>query len=140
MSEEHEFGFDTRGRCTLDSRPIRRPGRGRCRSMPLPLLYSTTPSTPPTLFALQTYGNIYSRIGNPTNAAFEERMASLEHGLGAVAVASGQSAQIISILTIAANGDEVVSSKALYGGTYTQLDVTLATYGCQRDVHRFRRT
>ena len=128
MSEEHEFGFDTRA---VHAGQPPDPETGS-RAMPI---YATTSFVfddaqhAADLFALQTYGNIYSRIGNPTNAAFEERMASLEHGLGAVAVASGQSAQIISILTIAANGDEVVSSKALYGGTYTQLDVTLRRMG-----------
>jgi O-acetylhomoserine (thiol)-lyase len=81
------------------------------------------------LFALQTYGNIYTRIGNPTTAAFEERMASLEGGLGAVATSSGQAAQLISVLTIAQKGDEVVASTSLYGGTYTQFDVTLRRMG-----------
>ncbi len=81
------------------------------------------------LFALQTYGNIYTRIGNPTTAAFEERMASLEGGLGAVATASGQAAQLISVLTVAQRGDEVVASTSLYGGTFTQFDVTLRRMG-----------
>jgi O-acetylhomoserine (thiol)-lyase len=81
------------------------------------------------LFALQTFGNIYTRIGNPTTAAFEERMASLEGGIGALATASGMSAQLISILTLAQQGDEVVASRSLYGGTYTQFDVTLRRMG-----------
>jgi O-acetylhomoserine (thiol)-lyase len=81
------------------------------------------------LFALQTYGNIYSRIGNPTNAAFEERVASLEGGIGALATASGQAAQLISVLTLAQAGDEIVASRSLYGGTYTQFDVTLRRMG-----------
>jgi len=81
------------------------------------------------LFALQTFGNIYSRIGNPTNAAFEERMASLEGGLGALATSSGQAAQLISVLTLAKQGDEIVASRSLYGGTYTQFDVTLRRMG-----------
>ncbi len=83
------------------------------------------------LFALQTYGNIYTRIGNPTTAAFEERMASLEGGLGAVATSSGQAAQLISVLTIAQQGDEVVASTSLYGGTFTQFDVTLRRMGIE---------
>lgn len=81
------------------------------------------------LFSLQTYGNIYSRIGNPTTAAFEERIASLEGGLGGLATASGQAAQLISILTLCQKGDEIVASKSLYGGTYTQFDVTLRRMG-----------
>lgn len=81
------------------------------------------------LFALQTFGNIYSRINNPTVAAFEERMASLEGGIGAVATASGQAAQLIAVLTLAQRGDEVVASSSLYGGTYTQFDVTLRRMG-----------
>jgi O-acetylhomoserine (thiol)-lyase len=81
------------------------------------------------LFALQTYGNIYTRIGNPTTAAFEERMASLEGGIGALATASGQAAQLIAILTLCQKGDEVVASRSLYGGTYTQFDVTLRRMG-----------
>jgi O-acetylhomoserine (thiol)-lyase len=81
------------------------------------------------LFALQTFGNIYTRIGNPTSAAFEERMASLEGGIGALATASGQAAQLISILTLAQKGDEIVASRSLYGGTYTQFDVTLRRMG-----------
>jgi O-acetylhomoserine (thiol)-lyase len=81
------------------------------------------------LFALQTFGNIYTRIGNPTNAAFEERMASLEGGLGGLATGSGQAAQLIAILTICQAGDEVVAARNLYGGTYTQFDVTLRKMG-----------
>jgi O-acetylhomoserine (thiol)-lyase len=81
------------------------------------------------LFALQTYGNIYTRIGNPTNAAFEERMASLEGGLGGLATASGQAAQLIAVLTLCAEGDEIVAARNLYGGTFTQFDVTLRRMG-----------
>ena len=81
------------------------------------------------LFALQTYGNIYTRIGNPTTAAFEERMASLEGGIGAVATSSGQAAQLIAVLTMCKQGDEIVASQSLYGGTYTQFDVTLRRMG-----------
>jgi O-acetylhomoserine (thiol)-lyase len=81
------------------------------------------------LFALQTYGNIYTRIGNPTTAAFEERMASLEGGLGSVATASGQAAQLIAVLTLCRQGDEIVASRSLYGGTFTQFDVTLRRMG-----------
>src|SRR3954471_6017733 len=81
------------------------------------------------LFALQKYGNIYSRIANPTVAAFEERVASLEGGLGAVATSSGQAAEFLTFATLAGAGDHIVSASALYGGTLTQLDVTLRRFG-----------
>ncbi len=80
-------------------------------------------------FALQKYGNIYSRLANPTVASFEERIASLENGLGAVATASGLSAQYIVFAALAGAGDHIVSSASLYGGTVTQLDVTLRRFG-----------
>ena len=66
------------------------------------------------LFALQKYGNIYSRIANPTVAAFEERVASLEGGIGAVATASGQAAELLTFTSLAGAGDHIVSSAALY--------------------------
>jgi O-acetylhomoserine (thiol)-lyase len=81
------------------------------------------------LFSLQTFGNIYSRLSNPTNAAFEERMAALEGGLGGLATASGLSAQLVALLTLATAGDHIVASNALYGGTYTQFDVTFRRLG-----------
>ncbi|WP_106213962.1 O-acetylhomoserine aminocarboxypropyltransferase/cysteine synthase family protein [Glaciihabitans tibetensis] len=80
-------------------------------------------------FALQKYGNIYSRLANPTVAAFEERVASLEGGLGAVATASGLSAQFITFASLAGAGDHIVASANLYGGSITQLDVTLRRFG-----------
>ncbi|MGV8969160.1 MAG: O-acetylhomoserine aminocarboxypropyltransferase/cysteine synthase family protein [Microbacteriaceae bacterium] len=80
-------------------------------------------------FALQKYGNIYSRLGNPTVAAFEERIASLEGGLGAVATSSGLSAQFITFASLAGAGDHIVASASLYGGSITQLDVTLRRFG-----------
>jgi len=80
-------------------------------------------------FALQKYGNVYSRLANPTVAAFEERIASLEGGLGAVATASGLSAQYITFASLAGSGDHIVSSANLYGGSITQLDVTLRRFG-----------
>jgi O-acetylhomoserine (thiol)-lyase len=82
-----------------------------------------------SLFALQKYGSIYSRIANPTVAAFEERMASLEGGLGAVATSSGQAAEFLVFAALAGAGDEIVASASLYGGTITQLDVTLRRFG-----------
>ena len=83
------------------------------------------------LFALQKYGNIYSRLGNPTVAALEERIASLEGGIGAVATASGMSAEFITFAALVGAGDHVVSSAQLYGGTVTQLDVTLRRFGVE---------
>lgn len=81
------------------------------------------------LFALRTYGNIYSRISNPTTAAFEERIASLEGGLGALATASGLAAQLTAILCLAQTGDHLVASASLYGGTVTQLSITIKRMG-----------
>ncbi|GAA1674684.1 O-acetylhomoserine aminocarboxypropyltransferase/cysteine synthase family protein [Fodinicola feengrottensis] len=81
------------------------------------------------LFALQKYGNIYSRIGNPTVAALEERIASLEGGIGAVATASGQAAEFLTFAALAEAGDHIVSAAGLYGGTVTQLDGTLRRFG-----------
>ncbi|MDF2442505.1 MAG: O-acetylhomoserine (thiol)-lyase [Subtercola sp.] len=82
-------------------------------------------------FALQKYGNIYSRLANPTVAAFEERIASLEGGLGAVATASGLAAQYITFASLVGAGDHIVSSANLYGGSITQLDVTLRRFGVE---------
>ena len=82
-------------------------------------------------FALQKYGNIYSRLANPTVASFEERVASLEGGLGAVATASGLSAQYITFASLAGTGDHIVASANLYGGSITQLDVTLRRFGIE---------
>jgi O-acetylhomoserine (thiol)-lyase len=83
------------------------------------------------LFALQKYGNIYSRIANPTVAAFEERIANLEGGIGAVAVASGQAAETMLFTSLASAGDHIVASAALYGGTFTLLDVSLRRLGIE---------
>src|SRR6187399_657642 len=80
-------------------------------------------------FALQKYGNIYSRLANPTVASFEERIASLEGGLGAVATASGLGAEFITFAALAGAGDHIVASASLYGGSVTQLDVTLRRFG-----------
>ncbi|MCY3807768.1 MAG: O-acetylhomoserine aminocarboxypropyltransferase/cysteine synthase, partial [bacterium] len=81
------------------------------------------------LFALQKYGSIYTRISNPTVNVFEERMANLEGGIGAVATSSGQSAQFLAITSLAGAGDHIVSAAGLYGGTYMQFDVTLRRLG-----------
>lgn len=81
------------------------------------------------LFGLQQPGNIYSRIGNPTNDVFEKRIAALEGGIGAVAASSGQAAQFMAISTLASAGDNIVSTSLLYGGTYNQLKVLLPRLG-----------
>lgn len=82
-------------------------------------------------FALQKYGTIYSRLANPTVASFEERVASLEGALGAVATGSGLSAQYITFASLAGAGDHIVASAGLYGGSVTQLDVTLRRFGIE---------
>jgi O-acetylhomoserine (thiol)-lyase len=82
-----------------------------------------------SLFNLQTFGNIYTRLMNPTTAVFEERMAALEGGRAAVAVASGMAAQMVALLTILEQGDHLVSASTLYGGTVTQFDVTFKKFG-----------
>ncbi len=98
-------------------------------------LYQTTsyvfqgPDHAADLFALRVPGNIYTRIMNPTTDVFEARMAALEGGVGALALASGQAAETYSILNIAGAGDEVLSSTGLYGGTYSLFHHTLPKYG-----------
>ena len=81
------------------------------------------------LFALQEFGNIYSRIMNPTTGVLEERVASLENGVAALALSSGQAAQFLALTTIAAPGDHIVSASTLYGGTHTQFDCTMRRLG-----------
>lgn len=81
------------------------------------------------LFALKQFGNIYTRIMNPTQDAFERRVAALEGGVGALATSSGQAAETMAILNIAGAGDEIVSSASLYGGTYNLFHYTLTKLG-----------
>ncbi|MCK9906356.1 PLP-dependent transferase, partial [Frankia sp. Cpl3] len=81
------------------------------------------------LFALKEFGNIYTRIMNPTQDVFEKRVALLEGGVGALATASGQAAITFSILNIAQAGDEIVASSSLYGGTYNLFAHTLPRLG-----------
>lgn len=83
------------------------------------------------LFGLRSYGHIYSRISNPTVAAFEERMASLEGGLGAIAFSSGLAAQLCAVLSLAQSGDHIVASQSIYGGTVTQFSITIARMGIE---------
>jgi len=81
------------------------------------------------LFALQQFGNIYTRLMNPTTDVFEKRVAALEGGVAALATASGHAAQFLAITNIAQAGDDIVSSSRLYGGTYNQFKVTLPRLG-----------
>ena len=82
-----------------------------------------------SLFALQQFGNIYTRIMNPTTDVFEQRVASLEGGVAGLATSSGQAAQFLTISSLCELGDEVVASSTLYGGTYTQFDVSFRRIG-----------
>ena len=125
---DRKFGFET---LCIHAGQIPDPSTGS-RAVPL---YQTTAYVfdsadhAASLFNLQTFGNIYTRIMNPTNAVFEERMAALEGGRAAVAASSGMAAQMVAILTILKAGDELVSSSALYGGTHTQFDVNFRNLG-----------
>ncbi|MGB5433163.1 MAG: aminotransferase class I/II-fold pyridoxal phosphate-dependent enzyme, partial [Acidimicrobiia bacterium] len=83
------------------------------------------------LFALEEFGNIYTRIMNPTTDVFEKRIAALEGGVAAVATASGQAAQFTALTTLAEAGDNIVSTSYLYGGTYNQFKVTFDRLGIE---------
>ncbi len=126
--QDHRWGFRTRS-IHAGARPDPTTG---ARAVPI---YQTTSyvfedsQDAADLFALQKYGSIYSRISNPTVNAFEERMASLEGGIGAVATASGQAAEFLTVACLADAGDHIVSSANLYGGTVTQFDVTFRRLG-----------
>jgi len=125
---DREFGFDTK---CIHAGQLPDPTTG-ARGVPI---YQTTAYVfenadhAAALFNLETFGNIYTRIMNPTNGVFEERMAALEGGTAALALSSGMAAQMTSILTILHAGDHLVSSSTLYGGTYTQFDVNLREMG-----------
>ncbi len=82
-----------------------------------------------SLFNLQTFGNIYSRLSNPTVAALEERIAALEGGRAAIASASGMASEAMALMTLLAQGDHVVAAGALYGGTVSMLAINLAKFG-----------
>jgi O-acetylhomoserine (thiol)-lyase len=120
VSEEREWGFDTR-QVHAGQRPDPYTG---ARAVPIfqtaSYVFEDAESAA-AYFNLQEYGNTYSRIMNPTTAAFEERVASLEGGVGAVAFASGLAAQAGALFTLLEPGDHVVAQAALYGGTVTQL-------------------
>ena len=120
MSDERDWGFDTR-QVHAGQRPDPYTG---ARAMPIfqtaSYVFEDAESAA-AYFNLQEYGNTYARIMNPTTAGFEERVASLEGGVGAVAFASGLAAQAGALFTLLQPGDHVVSQSALYGGTITQL-------------------
>jgi O-acetylhomoserine (thiol)-lyase len=127
---DHEFGFET---LCLHAGQIPDAQTGS-RATPL---YMTTSYVfdsaehAASLFNLQTFGNVYTRLSNPTTAVFEERMAAIEGGRAAVATASGQAAEMVALLNILEHGDHVVSSAKLYGGTYTMLAVNLRKLGIE---------
>ena len=141
---DREFGFET---LCLHAGQIPDAQTGS-RAVPL---YQTTSYVfesadhAASLFNLQTFGNVYTRLSNPTTAVFEERMAALENGRAAVATASGQAAEMVALLNILEQGDHVVSSSKLYGGTYTMLAVNFAKFGIEAtlvdpdDPENFRR-
>ena len=144
LNSNRSYGFETlslhAGQETADSAT-------GARAVPI---YQTSsfvfdsPEHAANLFALKQFGNIYTRIMNPTQDAFERRIAALEGGVGALATASGQSAETLAILNIAEAGDEIVSSASLYGGTYNLFHYTLPKLGItvrfvdSRDPENFR--
>jgi O-acetylhomoserine (thiol)-lyase len=127
---DHKFGFDT---LCLHAGQIPDAATG-ARALPI---YQTTSFVfdsadhAASLFNLQTFGNVYSRISNPTVAALEERVAALEGGRAALATATGMAAQTVALLTLCRAGDHIVASRTLYGGTYSQLAVTFAQFGIE---------
>jgi O-acetylhomoserine (thiol)-lyase len=125
---ERPLGFNTRAlHAGYDPDPTT-----RARAVPI---YQTTSFTfddtdhAARLFGLEEFGNIYTRIMNPTSAVLEARVASLENGVAALALSSGQAAQFLTLTTIAAPGDHIVAASTLYGGTFTQFDVTMRRLG-----------
>ena len=128
QGQDHIFGFSTRA-LHAGHRPDSDTGS---RAVPI---YQTTSYVfedtehAANLFNLQRFGNIYTRIMNPTTSVFEERMAALERGVGALATGSGQAAQFIALASLLQNGDELVAASTLYGGTYTQFDVSFRRLG-----------
>jgi O-acetylhomoserine (thiol)-lyase len=141
---DHKYGFDT---LCLHAGHIPDASTG-ARALPI---YQTTSFVfdsadhAASLFNLQTFGNVYSRISNPTVAALEERIAALEGGRAALATATGMAAQMTALLTLAQNGDHIVASRTLYGGTFSQFAVTFAQFGIETtfvhpdDPDEFRR-
>ena len=130
MSDDREFGFSTRA---LHAGTPPDPSHG-ARTTPIVMsagyVFESTAHAA-DLYALRTYGNIYTRISNPTVSAFEEKMASLEGGLGAVATSSGHAAQLVAVLSIAQGGDHIVASANLYGGSVTQFTIAFRRLGIE---------
>ena len=127
---DRKYGFET---LCLHAGQIPDPATG-ARAAPI---YQTTSFVfdsaehAASLFNLQTFGNVYSRISNPTVAVFEERMAAIENGRAALACATGQAAEVTAILTLCKGGDHIVSASTLYGGTHTLLGVNLQKLGIE---------
>src|SRR5450755_3789277 len=128
MSDKPEFHFDTLAiHGGQDPDPTT-----KSRAVPI---YQTTSYVfddadhAARLFALQEFGNVYTRIMNPTTDVFEKRVAALEGGMAALATASGQAAETLAITTLAGAGDEIVSTTSLYGGTYNLFHYTLPRLG-----------
>ena len=127
---DRQFGFET---LALHAGQIPDAATG-ARALPI---YQTTSFVfdsadhAASLFNLQTFGNVYTRLSNPTTAAFEERCAALEGGRAAVATASGQAASMVALLNIVETGDHIVSSSKLYGGTYTMFNVNFKKLGIE---------
>src|SRR6267154_115489 len=127
---DRKFGFET---LCLHAGQIPDPATG-ARAAPI---YQTTSFVfdsaehAASLFNLQTFGNVYSRISNPTVAVFEERMAAVEGGRAGLAAATGQAAEAVAILTLCSAGDHIVSASTLYGGTHTLLHVNLRKLGIE---------
>lgn len=127
---DRQFGFDT---LSLHAGQIPDAATGS-RAVPI---YQTSayvfdsPEHAASLFNLQTFGNVYSRLSNPTVAVFEERIASLEGGRAALATGSGMAAQMIALLNVCEAGDQIVAAKTLYGGTHTQLSVNFKKLGIE---------
>ena len=140
----HQFGFNTR---QVHAGQVPDPAT---HSRAVPIYQTTSYQFNDTehaarLFALQERGNIYTRIMNPTNDVFEQRIASLEGGIGALAVSSGHAAQAQAVFTLAGAGDHIVSAATLYGGTYNQFVYTFPRLGIEvtlvdpKDPENFRR-
>jgi len=128
MAKDHVYDFDT---LCLHAGQMPDAATG-ARAVPI---YQTTSYVfdsadhAASLFNLQTFGNVYSRLSNPTVAVLEERIAALENGRAAVATGSGMAAQMIAMLNVCEAGDEIVAARTLYGGTHTQLDVNFRKLG-----------
>jgi len=128
MPEDRQFGFNTRS-LHAGYKP-----EATTKARAVPIYQSTSfvfddTADAASLFALQKFGNIYTRIMNPTTDVLEQRVASLEGGVAALATSSGQAAQFLAISSLMEIGDELVSASTLYGGTYTQFDVSFRKLG-----------